>query len=269
MEFSKKEYDGEYEVSEFQINNEGQILRGLLYFPVEKYEKPYPIVIYFHGFPQLFTLTELTKKYESLLNLGYSFMTFNFRGYRFSEGRISIKSQVSDALKVIEFVKIMAKNDIFNINDVNILSHDFGTYIALILCSKVYIVNRLMLVSPILDLKKHVYGDEFPKALGYINRFLPGNINGIENINDFLELTKNELKIDEFKIEKFIRNLKIRKFKIITGESDKITPLSEVNRIIEQVKIDSELFIIEKMDHDYVNEDDLEILNREIFNFFK
>ncbi|MFX1568182.1 MAG: alpha/beta hydrolase family protein [Promethearchaeota archaeon] len=268
MEFRNKEFDGPYEVSEVQIDIEGLILRGILYFPGEKYKKPYPIVIHFHGFPQLFTLTEIVKKYEYLLTLGYSLIVFNFRGYRFSEGKISIKSQVTDALSVIQFVEKMAKNGIFDINDVNILGHDFGAYITLFLCSKINFINRIILICPILDLKKHVYGDEFSKVLSYINRFLPGNLNGIQNINDFIELTKNELKIDEFQIKKFIKNLKYRKMKIITGECDKITPLSEVKKIINQIKNKIELYVIKNMDHDCINEDELEILKREILNYF-
>jgi len=268
LEFRNKEFDGPYEVSEVQIEIEGQILRGILYFPAEKYKKPYPVVVHFHGFPQLFTLTEIVRKYEYLLILGYSLIVFNFRGYRFSEGKISIQSQVSDAFKIIEFVEIMTKNDIFDIKDVNILGYDFGAYIALILCSKIHIINKLLLISPILDLKKHVYGDEFSKVLSYINRFLPGNLNGIQNINDFIDLTKNELKINDFQIKNFIKNLKYRKLKIITGENDKITPLSEVKGIISKIKNKIELFVIENMDHDCVNEDELETLKREILSYF-
>ena len=134
MEFKNKEFDGPYEVSEIQISNNGQIFRGLLYFPSEKFKKPYSVVIYFHGFPQIFSLTEIVKTYKFLLDLGYAFVVFNFRGFRFSEGQVSINSQVSDSLKIIEFVEIMIKNNIFNINDINILGHDFGAYIALILC---------------------------------------------------------------------------------------------------------------------------------------
>jgi pimeloyl-ACP methyl ester carboxylesterase len=268
LEFRNKQFDGEYEVSEVQIDIEGQILRGILYFPGKKYKKPYPIIIYFHGFPQLFTLTEIIKKYEILLTMGYSFLVFNFRGYRFSEGKTSITSQVSDALKIIEFVEIMCKNGIFNLSDVNILSHDFGAYIALILCSKIRIINRLVLISPILDLKRHVYADEFSKALGYINKFLPGNVNGIEDINSFIQLTKKELNIDEFQIDKFVKNLKNRKIMIITGENDKITPLSEVNGIRDQIEIKVELLIIEDMDHDFVIEEELETLNRGLLDYF-
>lgn len=268
MEFKNKEFDGEYEVTEVQINNKGQTFRGLLYFPAEKFKKPYPLVIYFHGFPQLFPLTEIIKKYNFILDLGYSFMVFNFRGYRFSEGQISIKSQVSDALKVIDFVNIMANDNIFDKNDTNILAYDFGAYIALILCTKMKIINRLILVNPILDLKNHVYSNDFPKVLSYINRFLPGNINGIEDISEFIKLSKAELNNEEFQIEKFINHLKNKKLKIIIGENYKTTPVSEVKAIFHQANIKPDLSIIENMDHEWLNEEEQEVLNREIINFF-
>ncbi|MFW9999320.1 MAG: alpha/beta hydrolase family protein [Candidatus Hodarchaeota archaeon] len=269
MEFKNKQFDGSYEVATIDIYNNNELFKGILYYPPVSFPKPYPVIIYFHGFPQLFTLQELVKRYQYLLDYGYAFITFNFRGYRYSEGKVSIKSQVSDALKITEFIETMASDNVFNPTNINIIAHDFGAYIALILSSKIGIVNKLILISPILDLKKHIYSNDFPKTLSYINRFLPGNINGIQNINDFIEYTKAELDNDEYQIERFIKNLKYKKLKILIGENDKLTPISEVKKMINQIEIGSELFIIENMDHDCVNENKLEILNQEILDFFK
>ncbi len=268
MEFKNKIFDGEYEVSEVQINNEGQIFRGLLYFPAERFKKPYPLVIYFHGFPELFTLTEIVRKYKYILDLGYSLLIFNFRGYRISEGSISIGSQISDSLKMLEFVEIMAKNKIFNVNNINILGYDFGAYIALMLCSRINTINKLIIVSPILDLKKHVNSIDFPRALSYINRFLPGYIRGIENIEKFIETTKEELNNDQFQIEKFINQLKIKKLKIVIGEIDNLTPISEVKKVFQKTNVRYELSIIDNMDHECGDEAELENLNKEILKYY-
>ena len=91
MEFKEKQYDGPYEVSGIDIYNDGELFKGVLYYPPESYKKPYPLIIYFHGFPQLFSLQEIVKTYSFLLNMGLAFIVFDFRGYRFSEGKISIK----------------------------------------------------------------------------------------------------------------------------------------------------------------------------------
>ncbi|MEE9379605.1 MAG: alpha/beta fold hydrolase [Candidatus Lokiarchaeia archaeon] len=269
MEFKNKQFDGSYEVSSLEINNDGQLLRGLLYFPSEKFKKPYPVIIYFHGFPQLFSLKEIVKNYKILLDLGYALIVFNFRGYRYSEGNVSLQSQISDGFKIIEFVELLTKEDIFKKNNINIIAHDLGAYIALILCSQIKTINKLNLISPILDLKKHIYSKDFPKILSYINRFLPGNIKGIENIEDFIKFTKLELNKEEFQIEKFIKNLKNIKMKVVIGENDKITPLFEVKTILNHTNIRYELSLIENMDHNYVDDEEFEKLNKEIINYFK
>ena len=268
MEFKNKVYDGEFEVAEVSIENEGQIFRGMLYFPQEKYEKPYPLIIYFHGFPQLFSLKEIIQNYEYLLNLGYAFLIFNFRGYKYSEGTISIQSQVSDSFKVIEFIEKMAAHDIFNLNNINILAHDFGAYIALILSSKVKIINKLMLLSPILDLQRHIESEEFIKALSYINRFLPGRVKGIDNIPDFIKMTKKELSKKDHKIEKVIQRLKNKELKVITGGTDKITPVVEVERVFKKCNISPQIIIIDSMEHESIDEEVMEKVETELKNYF-
>ncbi|MFX0032724.1 MAG: alpha/beta hydrolase family protein [Candidatus Hermodarchaeota archaeon] len=268
MEFKEKQYDGPYEISEVEIENEGQIFRGLLYFPPESFKKPHPLVIYFHDFPQLFTLKEIVRNYQYLLEQGFAFLVFNLRGYRYSEGTISIESQTSDSLKLMEFVRAMSEHGHFDLNDINIFAQGFGSYIALILCSQTKIINKLLLLCPILDLEKHVYSEKFLKSLQYINRFLPGNIHGIEDVNLFITNTKLELKKKEFRIYNFIKFVKCNRLKIILGESDKITPLSEVKQIFKNLPKMVDLVIIPKMDHECIDEDDNIAINEKIKLFF-
>ncbi|TFG02499.1 MAG: alpha/beta hydrolase [Promethearchaeota archaeon] len=266
MEFENKQFDGPYEVSEIQIE---QMLRGVLYFPPQSFKKPYPLIIYFHGFPQVFPLTEFIKRYKSMLDIGYSLLVFNFRGYGYNAGKISISSQVSDAFRVIEFVQKMAEHDIFDLNNINIIAHDFGAYIALILCSKVTVVNKLLLISPIIELKKRINGEDFKKALHYINRFLPRSIHGIGNIEQFIHMTKNELQIEEFQIEKCIPKLKNKQLKIIIGEMDKVMPVVEAKKILRGANLAPDIFIVNKMDHECIQDEDFKKINEEVLKFLK
>jgi alpha/beta superfamily hydrolase len=265
LEFETKQFDGPYEVSEIQINN----IRGILYFPPKSFKKPYPLTIYFHGFPQLFPLIEIIKRYNFILDVGFALMVFNFSGYRLSEGKVSISNQVSDALEIIKFVKKMALHNLFTLNDINIIAHDFGAYIALILSSKIRIINKLLLISPILDLNKKVNNENFRKALQYINRFLPGNVQGIENVNEFILMTKSELSQKEFQIDRNIKKLKNKKLKVVIGEIDKITSMTEVISIFQESNITPEIAVIKGMDHEYVEEKEFEDLKEEILKFFR
>jgi pimeloyl-ACP methyl ester carboxylesterase len=264
LEFKEKQFDGPYEVAGIDITNERELFKGVVYFPPKSFKKPYPLVIYFHGFPHLFTLQEIVRSYSYLLDMGYSFIAFNFRGYKYSQGKVSIEAQVSDGLKVLNFIEQMAENDIFNLKNINILAHDFGAYIALILCSKTQLINNLILVSPILDLNRHVNNADFSKVLHYLNRFLPGNVQGIEDVSSFIEMTKEELSSKEFQIEDFISKLKNKKFTVISGEEDKITPVSEVETLLKNVNLKPDITYIECMDHECGEDEEIEMINEEI-----
>ncbi|MFX0071904.1 MAG: alpha/beta hydrolase family protein [Candidatus Hermodarchaeota archaeon] len=268
MEFKEKQFDGPYEVAEVEINNKGEFFKGLLYFPPERFKQPFSVVIYFHGFPQLFPLQEIVSNYKSILELGYVFLIFNFRGYRFSDGQVSINGQISDALKIIEFIRKFSKKEVFNLNDVNIIAHDFGAYIALVLCSKINLINRLLLLSPILNLKKHVFSEDFKNALEYINRYLPSNIKGVEKIDEFIKKTKKEASNKKIQTCFFSKHLKNKKLKIITGERDKITPINEIDEVFKSSNLIPEISIIKNMDHECIEEEDFEEINNEIVNFF-
>ena len=269
MEFKEKQFDGPYEVAQVEINNEGEAFKGLLYLPPESFKKPYPLVIYFHGFPQIFPLQEIVKSYKFILDIGIAFMIFNFRGYRYSDGQVSIKGQFSDAIKIIKFTEKLADNGMFDLKNINIIAHDFGAYIALILCSKNKLINKLLLISPILNVERHVYNEDFKKVLNYVNRFLPANVRGIENVEDFIKKTQKELSNKNFKLDKIIKRLKNKKLIIIIGEIDKITPISEVKNIIRNSNIIPEIVIIKGMDHECIEDEDLEVVKIKIEDIFR
>ena len=246
------------------------MFKGILYFPPESYSKPYPVILYFHGFPQLFALQEIVKKYQYLLDAGFAFLAINFRGYRHSEGKVSLSSQVSDGLTLVQFAKKMAKKTYFNLEHINILAHDIGAYIALLVCAKTSVVNKLLLLTPILDLERHVNDNSFVKTLKYINRFLPGNVQGVERIDEFIAMTKSELTREEFRLEMALNHLKVNRLKIILGEEDKITPLSELDVFnkIESSNIKIKRCIIETMDHEPYEEEHIQQINEQIQDFF-
>ncbi len=256
LEFKDKQFDGPYEVAGVDLQIEDQLFKGVLYFPPESFKKPYPLIIYFHGFPHVFTLQEIVKSYQFLLDDGFAFLAFNFRGYRFSDGKISINSQVVDGLKVVEFVKNMINDNIFDRDNINILAHDFGAYIALILCSKMEIINKLLLLSPIIDLKRHINAQGFEKTLYYLNRFLPGQMRGFSNVKEFIEMTKSELLNEQYQIARVVKQLKNKRLKLIIGEEDRITPISEVN-ILKEANLRLELTIIECLDHECSDDDQI------------
>ncbi|MFO8017402.1 MAG: hypothetical protein R6U96_02105 [Promethearchaeia archaeon] len=270
MEFEDRErqFDGPYEVSEIQIKIDGELLRGVLYFPPQYVNKPYPLVTFFHGFPQLDPLQEIVKKHQPLLDMGYAFLVFDFRGYRISEGSVSITSQVKDAMKIREFIEKMAEKGIFDLSEIHLIAHDFGAFIGLIVCSQIEFFNKVLLISPILDLKRHINHKDFEAGLRYLNKFVPGNVKGIDDEEQFIEMTREELENEKYQIRIIVSKLKLNELKIIAGKEDKLTPPEEIDEIFQQSNKQPSTYLIEDMDHEFVRESDIKHRNREIKKFF-
>lgn len=268
MDFKEKQYDGSYEVSAVELNIEGKLQRGLLYFPREFYKKPYRLITYFHDFPNLFNLHQIAANLEFLLKTGFSLLLFNFRGYNNSQGKVSLQSQIKDSLKIAEFIQLMGKKEIFKRQEVNILAHGFGSYIALLLCSKIDFINKILLLSPILDLKKRVNDGNFLKTLQYINRYLPRNVHGIENIEKSLSKTKSELNSNEYQVEKLLNEMIYNKMKIIIGSENRFIDISDLKANIFDQLANVKVVLIEQMDHDWTEEDIRSKIQEEIQSFF-
>jgi esterase/lipase len=120
-----------------------------------------------------------------------------------------------------------------------------------------------------LDLNRHIQNKDFLKVLNYIKRFLPGNVKGLENIEQFIKNTREELENTEFKIEKVISQLRNKQLKVIIGEIDKITPLSEVEAILKDSNLKPEIAIVECMDHECGDDEEIEFVNQKIKEFLK
>jgi len=268
MDFNEKQYDGPYEISAVEIIIKEQLLRGLLYFPEDLYPKPYPIIVYFHDFPNLYSLHQIAVNLEFLLKTGFSLFLFNFRGYNYSQGIVSLQSQVQDSLKIAEFIQLMGKKGIFKPQEINILAHGFGSYIALLLCSKIDSINNILLLSPILDVKKQLNNENFVKTLQYLNKYLPGNVHGIENIEDFLLKTESELNCNDYRVEKLLNEMKFNKMKLIIGSKNKIIDISELKANIFDQLANVEVVLIEQMDHDWIEEENMNKIQEEIQSFF-
>ncbi|MFX1574111.1 MAG: hypothetical protein ACFFB0_15310 [Promethearchaeota archaeon] len=82
-----------------------------------------------------------------------------------------------------------------------------------------------------------------------------------------MELTEKQFD-EQLEIENFKNQLKLKKLKIIVGENDKLTTITEINRVFQNAKINFELSVIKGADHDLYNEEELEKANKELINYF-
>ena len=77
-----------------------------------------------------------------------------------------------------------------------------------------------------------------------------------------------ELQKKQYRIKDFIRDVKYKKLKVIIGELDKITPISEVEHFLYKKLKRIDIKVISGMDHDYIENHHFEQIHDEIQFFF-
>lgn len=113
-----------------QFENEGMKLFGMMHIPDGK--KPKPCVVFLHGYTwnRIGEHCIFVKAARELARKGTAAFRFDFRGSGESEGDfkdISVESEISDALKAVEFVKSMADIDETRLA---LLGHSLGGCVA-------------------------------------------------------------------------------------------------------------------------------------------
>lgn len=267
-EFKNKQFDGPYEVIQVEIEIDGGLIQGILYLPPKSYEKPYDVIIYFHGFPQVLPLTEVIKNHEYLLDKGYALLLFLFRGIKSSKGSLSLTSLTSDGLQIIQFAQLLSEKGLFNKEAIHLLAHDIGGFIGLFVSANTYMINKILLLSPLIDLNRHIHHEDFKKSLHYIQRFLPGQVKGIGDVEAFVEMSKQEINREAFDLKTILKNQQCKEMKVIIGDEDKITPREEIGLLKKLSSVDPKITLIKGMDHDYIDDEELENIKKEIALFF-
>ncbi|MHA1677609.1 MAG: hypothetical protein ACTSW3_02380, partial [Promethearchaeota archaeon] len=107
------------------------------------------------------------------------------------------------------------------------------------------------------------------ETLQYINKFLPGNVSGIENVEEFIKKTKEELKKDDFNLNDILGKVKCNHVKIIWGEKDKLTSFEEIEFVLKNINANKSLTKIKSMDHYLIDDAEINEVKVEIIKFFK
>ncbi|GAH37031.1 unnamed protein product, partial [marine sediment metagenome] len=77
------------------------------------------------------------------------------------------------------------------------------------------------------------------------------------------------LKTKSYQIKEVLKQLNCKTLRIVIGNLDKITPVNEITEIVQNSINNLDLVIIDNMDHEIIQEEEVEKIHEEIKNFFK
>ena len=223
--------------------SEGETIRGFFVHPPG--EGPFPGVCKFHGLPGGPDIVGglATRLAEN----GFACLTFDFRGFRNSDGIFALSDQIKDAKVAISH---LLESDLTLDNWSGIYAASWGAAIAICALAEDKRPNALCLRAPVYDTLWFSESPMIRPAVEFIIETDPTQMRGIDD-PEILKLILKKM-IEDSKIYNpmnEISKISPTPLLIIHGTDDVGIPLAGVKRLYELAGDPKDLVIIDGADH--------------------
>ena len=233
--------DIEVVATEFEVA--GEILHGNFVKPTG--EGPFPGICKFHGLPG--SSDQVHGIAMSLANEGFLVLTFDFRGFRQSEGLFSLSGEIDDAkASVTQLLDSgWARQDW-----VGVYGASFGAAVAVCAAVRDKRVAAVCLRAPVYNTEKLVDSNLVDLILQDIMYTIPDEMHGITNAHlqqDLLARLREDAA--GYNPMKEIYKISPRGLFITSGDADALIDVKGVRALYEQAGEPKELVIVRGADH--------------------
>ena len=245
-----------------EFTSEGETLRGNFVLP--EGDGPFPGICKFHGIPggpdQVSGLaTELAKA-------GFAVLTFDFRGFRKSDGMFSLAREITDAPVAVTH---LLKSEFTVDSWVGIYAASYGAAVAICSAAVDPRVSAICIRAPVYDTLWFAQTPMVPAGMKQIAATDPSQVHGIEDP----EIQKRALvgMIEDGKKHnpmKEIAKLSPRPLLIIHGADDVGIDLAGVKRLYELAGEPKDLVVVQGADHELSNPVAYEVTMRTAVEWF-
>lgn len=227
--------------------SEGEIIRGN--FVIPNSEGPSPGICKFHGFPG--SPDQTSGVARKLAEAGFAVLTFDFRGFRNSDGIFSLSGEIKDAKAAITH---LIDSDITIDSWCGVYGASYGGAVAMCSLAEDKRVNALCLRAPVYDTLWFAQSPMIRPTIDQIIETDPTQIRGIEAP----EIQKKILHrlVEDAKIYNpmnEVSKIAPRPLLIVHGTDDVSIPLAGVKRLYELAGEPKELVVVEGADHNLTN----------------
>ncbi|MEJ2295715.1 MAG: hypothetical protein P8Y23_13250, partial [Candidatus Lokiarchaeota archaeon] len=84
----------------------------------------------------------------------------------------------------------------------------------------------------------------------------------------FISKTKLEVNNDRYQVENVLNDMKYNKLKIIVGSDNKFIDITHLKTTLVDHLVNTELVLIEQMEHEWIEEDCISEIQEQILSFF-
>jgi fermentation-respiration switch protein FrsA (DUF1100 family) len=223
--------------------SEGEIIRGN--FVVPHGEGPFPGVCKFHGLPG--GPDQVGGFALALAEAGFVVLTFDFRGFRTSDGLFTLSGQIKDAKVALTH---LLESDLTVDSWSGIYAASWGAAVAICALAEDTRSNALCLRAPIFDTLWFAESPMIRPTVDSIAETDPTQIRGIDDPEIQEEILRGM--VEDAKVHNpmnEISKISPRPMLIVHGTDDVGVPLAGVKRLYELAGEPKELVIVEGADH--------------------
>lgn len=246
-----------------EFTSEGETIRGNFVVPKDK--GPFPGICKFHGFPG--GPDQISGLATKLAQSGFAVLTFDFRGFRTSDGIFSLSGEIEDAKVAITH---LLESELTIDSWSGVYGASYGGAVAVCALANDPRVNVLCLRAPVYDTLWFAELPMIRPSVEYIIETDPTQVHGIDDpelLGQFLEKMIVDSKVHNPMIE--ISKISPRPLLIVHGSDDVVIDLAGVKRLYELAAEPKDLVIVDGADHNLSDPRAYEITMRTVVEWFK
>lgn len=231
------------EVQPTSFTSDGEMLRGHFVLPLGT--GPFPGICKFHGLPG--SPDQIGGIATRLAEAGFAVLTFDFRGFRSSEGLFRLANQVKDTKLAITH---LLESRYTKGEWVGVYGSSYGGAVAILAAARDPRISAVGIRAPVYDTLWFARSPLIPKAVEELVQNAPDQMHGLIDpqkrksiLRWMIEDAKQLNPMNE------IDRLAPCPLLIITGDADLGIDLSGVKRLFDAAKEPKEMVIVKGADH--------------------
>lgn len=226
-----------------KFKSEGEWLRGNFVIPRDS--GPFPGICKFHGLPG--SANQIGGIATRLAEAGFAVLTFDFRGFRRSNGQFSLAGEVEDAHNAVTHL-LNSKH----VRDgwVGVYGASYGGAVAVLAAARDQRISAICIRAPVYDTLAFAKSSLVLAGIEEILQTAPNEIRGLADPKKRLEIL-DRMAQDAMTLNPIneISQIASRHLFIITGDADKGIDVPGVVRLFEAAHEPKELLIVAGADH--------------------
>ncbi|MFX1300175.1 MAG: alpha/beta hydrolase [Promethearchaeota archaeon] len=231
------------EVQPTSFTSEGETLRGNFVLP--RGTGPFPGICKFHGLPG--SSNQISGIATRLAEAGFAVLTFDFRGFRSSEGLFRLVNQVKDAKLAISHLL----ESQYTIGEwVGVYGPSYGGAVAVFTAARDSRISAVGLRAPVYDTLRLARSQMITTVFEELGQDAPDQMHGLTDLQirkDVLRWMVEDAK--QLNPMNEIDKIAPRPLFIITGDADPYIDVAGLKRFFDVAKEPKEMVVVKGADH--------------------